>query len=319
MPRPLRIEFQNAWYHVKNRGHPHCDVFVRDSDYQAFIDLLQDVSERLKLRVAGYCLMPNHYHLVVQTPLRNLSRCMQHVDGVYTQKFNRSRGINGVVFRSRYKCILIEEESYLLPLVRYVHQYPLKTKIVNVMEKYPWSSHQGYLSSSSQWDWLHKDYVLSRFSDVRERQIRLYNEFMSYDEPNQEIAVLEKNRWPSILGSKEFVAGIKQRYLVEEYKDPTTDISPSIHEITQAVCRFYKKNPKDLQKSVRGEFNEPRNMAIYICRRIRPDTLTDIGNHFGLHNDSSVSSVINRMKRLVKTDPAIRENVEKLIHKLNRK
>ena len=119
MSRPLRIEFPDAWYHVMNRARLGQDAFPARKDYSGFMELLMDASEIFNIRVAAYCLMPSHYHLLIQTPDANLSRCMRHINGVYKQRYNARNGCDGTLFRGRYKSILVEEDAYLLELVRY--------------------------------------------------------------------------------------------------------------------------------------------------------------------------------------------------------
>ena len=106
MARPLRIQYPDAWYHIMNRGRRADLVFVGQKDYELFINVLRESSEIWDLKIAAYCLIPNHYHLLVQTPQGNLSRSMRHIDGVYTQRFNRLRGCDGQLFRGRYKSIV---------------------------------------------------------------------------------------------------------------------------------------------------------------------------------------------------------------------
>jgi len=103
MSRPLRIEFSNAWYHVLNRGRRRESIFRDPKDYEIFLQTVQEAYEFWHLRVAAYCLLSNHYHHLVQTPNVNLSRCLRHIDGVYTQRFNRRHGHDGPLFRGRYK------------------------------------------------------------------------------------------------------------------------------------------------------------------------------------------------------------------------
>jgi REP element-mobilizing transposase RayT len=129
-----------------------------------FLDLLKEAAELWDVRISAYCLMSNHYHLLIHTPKENLSRYMRHINGVYTQRFNRVHGYDGPLFRGRFKSILVDGDSYLLQLVRYIHRNPLKAGIVDHPEAYPWSSHNGYLSSARGWDWLHKDFILSILS-----------------------------------------------------------------------------------------------------------------------------------------------------------
>jgi len=128
MARPIRIEYENAYYHVMNRGRGHQAIFKNDHYYHAFIDTLSEASERFDLVVHGYCLMGNHYHLLLQTPHANLGRVMRHINGVYTQRYNRLKKTDGPLFRGRYKAILIEEDAYLLRLSRYIHRNPIETK-----------------------------------------------------------------------------------------------------------------------------------------------------------------------------------------------
>ena len=136
MSRPLRIQYPNAWYHVMNRGGRGRAIFESGDDFERFIDILKETIELFSLRVSAYCLMTDHYHLLVQTPDGNLSRCMRHINGVYTQRYNVEHGLDGPLFRGRYKSILVGEDSYLLQLVRYVHKNPLRAGMVKSCELY---------------------------------------------------------------------------------------------------------------------------------------------------------------------------------------
>ena len=129
MSRPLRIEYEGAWYHVMNRGRRFEDIFDSPDNYTAFVELLKDTSEMWNVRIAAYCLMPNHYHLLVCTPDANISRSMRHLNGLYTQAYNRDHKCDGPLFRGRYKSILVSADDYLLQLVRYIHRNPLKAGI----------------------------------------------------------------------------------------------------------------------------------------------------------------------------------------------
>lgn len=101
--------------------------------------------------------MSNHYHLLIHTPDANLSRSMRHLNGVYTQRYNRKHRYDGQLFRGRYKCILVEPDSYALELVRYIHRNPLESGVVDNLQKYQWSSHKPYLSNAKKWNWLYKE------------------------------------------------------------------------------------------------------------------------------------------------------------------
>jgi REP element-mobilizing transposase RayT len=156
MARPLRIEYPDAWYHVMNRGRRGEAIFADERDYAMFTELLQETSEMWNIRISAYCLMSNHYHMLVQTPEANISRSMRHLNGVYTQRYNSRHRCDGQLFRGRYKSILIDTDSYLLQAVRYIHRNPLEAGMTDKMDSYPWSSHQGYISVAKKWGWLHK-------------------------------------------------------------------------------------------------------------------------------------------------------------------
>ncbi|MEA1969673.1 MAG: transposase [Thermodesulfobacteriota bacterium] len=161
MSRPIRIEYPDAWYHVMNRGRRSEKIFSDNQDYQCFVDLLKETSEMWGIRICAYCLISSHYHLLIQTPQSNISRSMRHLNGVYTQRYNRRHGCDGQLFRGKYKSILVEKESYLLQLVRYIHNNPVKPGLAGNPGDYTWSSHKAYLSEAKIWGWVYKQFPLS--------------------------------------------------------------------------------------------------------------------------------------------------------------
>ena len=128
MPRPPRIEYENAFYHVMNRGRAREAIFHDKVYYDAFLKTLKEAVKRFDCVIHAYCLMGNHYHLLIQTPKANLSRVMRHINGVYTQRHNRLRLTDGPLFRGRFKAILVDIDSYLLHLSRYIHRNPIDMK-----------------------------------------------------------------------------------------------------------------------------------------------------------------------------------------------
>ena len=262
MARPLRIQYPNAWYHVMNRGRRGESIFNDKIDYIGFIELLKDTSEMWNLRISAYCLMPNHYHLLVQTPDANISRCMRHIDGVYAQRFNRYHQCDGPLFRGRYKSILIDADQYLLQLVRYIHRNPLKVGLTDRLDRYIWSSHRGYISKAEKWNWLHKNYVLSMLSKIKNDRVKIYRKFVSVENEEEISKVLEKKKWPAILGSRDFINRIKDKFIPQKADDEipqSKELAPGPDQIKMAVCRHYRIVDEDeLLISKRGVFNEPR-------------------------------------------------------------
>ena len=154
MSRPLRIQYPGAVYHIMNRGRARQPTFVDETDYRAFLETLAEAHRQWGIEVFAYCLMGNHYHLCLRTPKGNLSRIMRHIDGIYTQRFNRRHRRDGTLFRGRYKGILIDADEYLAAVVRYIHLNAVAAGLVKMPEEYRWASHQYYLKAKGAPDWL---------------------------------------------------------------------------------------------------------------------------------------------------------------------
>ncbi|MFQ5597977.1 MAG: transposase [Nitrospiria bacterium] len=162
MSRPLRIEFPGALYHLTARGNARQNIFL-DDDRQRFIDLLGREIEQQRWKCYAYCLMDNHYHLLLETPEANLVQGMRRLNSVYTQSFNRSHGRIGQVLQGRYKSIVVERESYLLELCRYVVLNPIRAKKVKRIGDWPWSSYRATVGKAKAPTWLEIGWVLKQF------------------------------------------------------------------------------------------------------------------------------------------------------------
>ena len=304
MSRPLRIEYAGAWYHVMNRGRRGDNVFSGKQDFEIFITLLKEAAELWDVLVSAYCLMNNHYHLLLQTPQGNLTRFMRHLNGVYTQRYNRLHGYDGQLFRGRYKSILVEEDSYLLELVRYIHRNPLRAGMVSDLEQYPRSSHHGYLSAAKSWDWLYKDFVLSMLSNKSEAK-KAYMRFMSMEDSQEIQKVFERKKLPSMLGGEDFIAWVKENFFASKKHRQVPEsfqLAPERAMIIKEVCRSYGVSKEELLISKRGKKNEPRNVAIYLCRQLRNDTLIHLGEAFGMTGYSPAGSAIYRVSKKLQKD-----------------
>ena len=300
MSRPLRIEYPDAWYHVMNRARKGQESFAEAEDCHSFVDLLKDTAEIFNLRVAAYCLMENHYHLLVQTPDANLSRCMRHINGVFTQRYNARNGCDGTLFRGRYKSILVDADSYLLELVRYIHRNPVRARIAKNLEDYEWSSHRGYVSKAKKWDWLYKEYILNMLCGDNASKESVYREFVALEESEDLMHYFSKKNIPSILGSSDFIQLVKSRFMrkgKEKEVPQSSELCPEVMDIKQAICKYYRIEETHLLRSRRGIENEPRDLAMYMLRVIRAERLSNIGVEFNLGNYSSVSSAIDRIRR----------------------
>ena len=178
MSRPLRLEFPNALYHITSRGDRREDIYEDDVDRVEFLTVFSSVIAQFNWYCYAYCLMDNHYHLLVQTPDSNLSKGMRQLNGVYTQSYNRRHNKTGHLFQGRYKAILVDEDSYLLELSRYIVLNPVKAMMVKRAGDWRWSSYQAMTGETASPDWLSSDYLLLQFSKQRKIAINRYQEFV---------------------------------------------------------------------------------------------------------------------------------------------
>jgi len=241
-----------------------------------YIILLIEASEIYNVNVAAYCLMKNHYHILLQTPDGNISRCMRHLNSVYTQRYNRRHGLDGQLFRGRYKSILVCNDSHLLQLMRYIHKNPVKADMVKGMSDYEWSSYKGYLSYAKKWNWLHKDYIFSMITPKKRGRLKPFIEFMQKDDSEEVTRLFSLKKLPSFFGPESFITGIKEKYYFKKksYEVPESKrLSPTFDSIISAVCEHYDVSFNELLITRRGIFNEPRNIAVYLLRQIRGESL----------------------------------------------
>jgi len=315
MSRPLRIQYEDAWYHVMNRGRRGTAVFLEPDDYVYFIELLKDTAEMWNIRIAAYCLMTNHYHLLVQTPEANLSRCMRHINGLYTQRYNRRHDGDGQLFRGRYKSILVDADSYLLELVKYIHRNPFRAGITDSLDAYVWSSHKGYLSSAEKWNWLYKDFIFSMLTKNKQHEKKAYKDLMKEKESTGIIEFFSKDKLPAILGTEEFIDRIRSRFNKQHFSRGVPQsriLALPLNFIKQIVAREYETDLETLMVSRRGVFNEPRDMAIYLARKHSGKKLLEIGAEFSINQYSSVSSVVNKMIKSYGQDKNIRKRAQRI-------
>ncbi|MBN1332726.1 MAG: transposase, partial [Synergistales bacterium] len=178
MSRPLRIEYEEALYHITSRGNARQDIFIDDGDRRYFLDILSKTISITGWFCHAYCLMSNHYHLLIETPEANLSRGMRHLNGVYTQTFNVKHGRVGHLFQGRFKSILVEKDLYLMELCRYIVLNPVRAGMVEHPEQWKWSSYRATAGLEKMPEWLHTDWILGCFDKHQERAKNAYSQFV---------------------------------------------------------------------------------------------------------------------------------------------
>ena len=281
MSRPLRIEFAGGLYHVTSRGDGREAIYLTDQDRLLFLELLGNVVETYNWAIHAYCLMDNHYHLLIETPDGNLSQGMRQLNGVYTQRFNREHQRVGHVFQGRYKAIIVQKEPYLLEVARYIVLNPVRAHMVQNPGDWPWSNYRATAGLSYSPHWLTTDWMLSNFSQQRTAAVDGYIRFVAEGKNQPEFWKQLRNQ--IFLGSDIFAANLLAKLNTEP-----------LHEIPYAQRRPLAKSLEDILKA------HVRDMAILQAYASGAYTLKEIGEHFGLHY-SRISRIVKSMKAKSKT------------------
>lgn len=203
MARPLRIEFEGALYHITSRGNEKRFIFRSDEDRKIFLNILSDVNKKYNWLCHAYCLMNNHYHSVIETPDGNLSQGMRQLNGVYTQTFNKRHKRVGHIFQGRYKAILIDRESYLLEVCRYVVLNPVRAMSAKDPGEWKWSSYRGTAGLEKPNPCLMTNWVLGQFGSNRRVARQRYSEFVKAG--IGEASIWDKTEGQILLGGDDFV------------------------------------------------------------------------------------------------------------------
>lgn len=279
MARPLRVEYEGALYHLTSRGNGGENVFFKDADRIAFLELLGDAAKRFSWICHAYCLMENHYHLIIETPKANLSRGMRHINGVFTQRSNKRRRRSGHLFQGRFKSILVEKDSHLLELARYVALNPVRARIVRSARDWRWSSYRATAGLCEAPPFLTTEWILSQFSLNRSKAQRAYRKFVR---EGQGVPVWDGLRHGWLLGTESLEEALAP--LIEARR---TEIE--FPRVQRLVAR-----PTLERLFTDASDKERRNSRIHEALRVYEYTLKEVAVHLGLHY-STVSTIAKRI------------------------
>jgi len=309
LARPLRIEYPGALYHVTSRGNEKKDIFRGIKDREKFLSYLSSAWERYGAVFHAYCLMSNHFHLMVETPLGNLSRIMKHINGSYTTYFNLKHKRVGHLLQSRYKAILVQADTYAAELSHYIHLNPVRAKIVSSPEKYRWSSCNLYLEGKTP-PWISTSLVLGYFGREDEDRRRNYRNYLFEAIDKESRNPLANSVASTILGTDDFVRDIKEKYLEEKESDrdlpALRDLSrgPEVTEIKALSEDAFPENER-----------LARMAGIYLCWRFSGAKLKEIGGLYGI-SESGVNRACRRFENMMERDDDLRERLRGLTEKI---
>ena len=307
MARKPRLHYPGACYHVILRGNDGQGVFFTKKDRYQFYQLLLEGIEKYKHRIHAFCLMTNHIHLAIQVGDVPLSRIMQNVSFRYTRYLNHRKKRKGHLFQGRYKALLIDADSYLLELVRYIHTNPVRAGMVKLPEEYFWSSHSCYLGKQSL-SWLTTDWTLGQFSSNQQRAITLYKNFVldgAKEEHRKEFH--QGTQEGRILGEDQFA----EEALARAQEKPVRKVL--LEQVMQIVADQYNIQVADLSGRGRHKrISEPRSLLAYIIREEENLRLVELGRR--LNRDiSGLSQAASRFEKKIREE----KNVQKMINQIN--
>ncbi|MFM4757719.1 REP-associated tyrosine transposase [Aeromonas caviae] len=274
MSRPLRLEFAGALYHITARGNERKAIYLDEADFELFLDTLDAVCYQHNWVIHAYCLMNNHYHLLLETPDANLSKGMRQLNGVFTQAMNKKHHRVGHLFQGRYKAILVDKDAYLRELCRYIVLNPLRASMVDTPDDWPWRSWPYTIGKYAAPSWLATDALLNSFGERRATAINAYIKFVYQG--------VQKRIWDDLkhqiyLGDEDFV---KQHQALQQMSDG---------DLSEVPLKQRRPQPKPL-----AEYQQQaatRDEAILNAYRSGGYSQKQIGEFFGIHY-SMVSRII---------------------------
>ncbi len=312
MGRPLRIQYPGAWYHITSRGNERKAIFNSKGDRERFLSYLESAHERYGALIHVYCLMKNHYHLLLETPRSNLSQILHHINGAYTNYYNAKRKRAGHLFQGRYKSILVDKDAYCQELSRYIHLNPVRAGIAYSASEYPWSSYGYYIGVKRRPQWLIIERVLEYFdNDVKEAS-KYYRLFVEENLGEKMSSPLKDVFASSFLGSEEFIDWAKEKWIGFKNADVRNipvlkklKGAPSLEQIDQTVGSIINR-----QDPLHKKF------CLYIGQRNGGYRLKDIGAYYNMRG-SAVSQSNRRFKEKIDRGKNLKKRLKEILNMLN--
>ncbi|MBA3065530.1 transposase [bacterium] len=297
MSRPIRIEYPGAVYHVISRGDDKGKIFRDDADYKKFLNIIKRAKPRYGAIVYAYVLMPNHYHLLLETPRANLTRLMHYVQTAYSVYYNSRHLRTGHVFQGRYKALLVDKDNYLLRLSRYIHLNPVRAKMVKSPQDYIWSSFAEYSGRAAS-SVSTPGFVLESFGASPTESAGKYSEFCGLDD-SEEMKKLIYGQF--VIGGHDFTDKMK-KIRAAGGKSLNGEISGRRKiKIRNSKVAIINETARVCGVTAEKLLKNPclaRQAAIYLLRKHTDMKLKDIAELFGKMHYSTISKCASRFESI---------------------
>lgn len=316
MARPVRIEYEGAFYHVTSRGNERDAVFFEKEDYGKFKDYLKGACEKFGVIIHAYVLMTNHYHLLIETPEGNLSRVMHYVNGAYTTYINIKGKRSGHLFQGRYKSIVVDRDSYLLELSRYIHLNPVRAGMVNQASDYAYSSYNAYLKAAQD-EVVYRDLIWGMLSKRKKDAVEKYRRFVENTEAPED--PFKEVYGGMILGGSDFIKECLNRLNDDIISNKETSnrrqlaSSSNKDQIIDGIANYYKI---DKCLIFEGRQNEYKKIAVYLLKRYTGESNLEIGKLFKI-SYSGVAKIYQRTSTRMGKEKRLKKEIIALESRLS--
>ena len=320
MARPLRLEHENAVWHITARGNEQRNIFRDDADRERFLLLLRQTVTRFGWRLFAWVLMTNHYHLLFQTPQPNLSRGMHWLNGRYAQWFNRRHGRSGHLFQGRFHGRLVEKESHLLAVARYVVLNPVRAGLIAHPKDWRWSSYRQTAGIDVPETWLAANDLLESFGGATSRGCQEYVAFVDQtDQPSPWIHLVGQ----IYLGSAAWIKEVQERIgsaprSAEHPRPQLEPARPALTEIIEVVASTFDSTTAEVESGP-AQLLTAKSVAAFIAFEDGLHRQTDIATAFGIRGRSSVSAIVRRCRDALAVNDALRQLVDACRSRLPRR
>ncbi len=315
MTRPLRVQYAGAVYHVTARGNERQAIFRADADRERFLGVLARAVERYRLIIHAYVLMENHYHVLLETQEANLALAIRHLNGVYTSAFNRIHDRVGHLFQGRYKAIIVEKESYLVELSRYIHLNPVRVRQPNPLMRYPWSSYWDYIGTRRPPGWLRLEEVLGPFGGLSPMARQTYRRFVEEGARTGVARPWDQVVGQAVLGREGFVKAIQKR-IEEQGLSDEREVAGRRHLAPRpswsTIVQLVHEMEPELAALTFGVRSDPVHaLSVYLARECGGISLKDLARRTG-KTLSTLSDTARRVAQRRRQSQAWDEALEQI-------
>ena len=314
MARPLRIEYEGAFYHVIQRGIERRNIFISDEDKEKLLHYFNLAHTAYNAVFHTYILMNNHYHIILETPHSNLSKVMHYINTSYAAYFNAKHKRVGPLYQGRFKAVLVQQDEYLHHLSRYIHLNPVRAGIVKSPAEYRWSSYGYFVSDQKPAMWLNINFILSMFDNKNTSKAKiLYKQFVLEGIGKEEDIIRQNTRKGIILGGRDFFNSIRVRF-IEKEEDPEIPLLKELKPRNEPTLEYIEDT---VIKNINNNNKLQRKLAIYLSRKYTQKTLNEIAAFYGKIKYPGISKIFKRTEDGRRLDKELNQLLLNLEKKIN--